>query len=433
MIRLHPLPESPHACPYCESPLEVRDWYIPGMRNLADLACHTCGRTYFGDLLAGQALYTPLLVEKDSGAIHDPYDVGWFAGWLKESYSRRVTSPLQFTEEVYRDIRRPVLLNCLDTLYGHSLLKLLNAQYYLDHAQDFDLILLIPDFLRWMAPDGVAAIWTVDLPLRHGTQWNDWLAAELHRRLDAFPDAWLSLAFSHPHPEDYDIERYSRVQPFSLDARQAHIEQPIVTYIWREDRLWAPDEPSQVSMGKLARLCSRLPWNRSKDPLTRQLDQVVYLAESLRNQIPDLTFAVAGVGEPGGLPKWIRDLRTCHIDAKQEHTWCEQFAHSHVVIGVHGSNMLLPSAHAGSVVDLMPPDRWGNAVQDMLVRADDARLAIVANRLLPTTSSPDDIVRVTKSLIRLLWLCDLTFSRQQTLHMDAASGNAHLRQMTARL
>jgi len=41
---------------------------------------------------------------------------------------------------------------------------------------------------------------------------------------------------------------------------------------------------------------------------------------------------------------------------------------------VHGSNMLLPSAHAGMTIDLMPDDRWGNFAQDISYQEDDVRM-----------------------------------------------------------
>ena len=51
---------------------------------------------------AGQALYTPLLMEQATGFVHDKYGINWFAKWLRESYSKRVSSPLEFTVEDFR-------------------------------------------------------------------------------------------------------------------------------------------------------------------------------------------------------------------------------------------------------------------------------------------------------------------------------------------
>ena len=50
------------------------------------------------------------------------------------------------------------------------------------------------------------------------------------------------------------------------------------------------------------------------------------------------------------------------------------YSESRMVVGVHGSNMLLPTAHAGMAVDLMPRDRWGNLAQDNLMRDNNLQM-----------------------------------------------------------
>ncbi len=400
MIRLHPLPDVIHHCPFDEATLEAVGWHIPGMRNLSDLRCPECGREFYGDLPAGQALYTPLLLEKRTGEVYDPEDVRWFADWLRRSYEGRIDEPLGFETEEFRPLKTPLLLNCLDRMYGHSLLKLLNAQYYLDHTPEYDLIVLIPRFLRWMVPDGVAAVWTVDLPLSRGTTWNDGLAKEIRALLERYDQAWLSVAYSHPHPQDFDIKSFTKIEPFPLDEWEVRLERPTVTFIWREDRLWSADDPSNRSRSRTYRVWGRLiGWMSS--PLKRQVTRIVLLAESLRERFKDLEFSVAGFGEAGGLPGWIKDLRTRQIDADRERTWCEQYARSHVVLGVHGSNMLLPSAHAGAAVELVPSDRWGNVLQDLLLRPYDARVSVLLYRALPLSIKIPDLSRIVINL--LLW------------------------------
>lgn len=261
-VPLHPTTEAAHECPHCRVRLGVEGWHIPGMRNLADLRCTRCGREFYGDLAAGQALYTPMLLEKATGVVHDVHRVDWFAGWLRESYARRADAPVPFEVLELRPVaRHVVLLNCLDTLYGHSLLKLLNAQHYIDHRRDVDLVVLVPSFLAWMVPDGAAQVWVVGLPLRRGTEWNDWLAREIRRRVETFESVSLSHALSHPRPDEYDIERFTRVTPFPLEEWGARLERPTVTFIWRDDRPWGEpdaDEPA-TPRGKLRRLVGAPP------------------------------------------------------------------------------------------------------------------------------------------------------------------------------
>jgi hypothetical protein len=398
---LHPTTDADHECPYCRVRLDVKGRHIPGMRNLADMLCPACGRAFYGDLAAGQALYTPMLLEKATGVVHDPHGVEWFAAWLRESYARRTDEPLPFDVQERRTITRPVvLLNCLDTLYGHSLLKLLNAQYYLDRRADVDLVIMVPSFLAWMVPDGAAQVWVVGLPLRRGTEWNDWLAREVRRRVEAFDRVSLSHALSHPRPDEFDIERFTRVKPFPLGEWDARLERPTVTFIWRDDRPWcAPtDAAPPTRRERLRRLISSQSRSRSE-----QSELVSELAEALRRDLPALDFAVAGLSKNAGharLPEWVRDLRRTALDADAERGWCERYAASHVVVGVHGSNMLLPSAHAGGVVELIGPERWGNFTQDILFRdTADCRETLFRYRFVDELTPPSTLARLVSLLL----------------------------------
>ena len=396
MIPLHPVPEAKHTCPYCLTLLKPLGWHIPGMRSLADLICSTCGREFYADLPAGQALYTPLLLEKKTGAVHDPYDIDWFADWLSASYAARKDYPVPFdAQERLPVTQHVVLLNCLDTIYGHSLLKLLNAQYYIDQRPDVDLIVMVPRFLEWMIPDGVAQAWVVDLPWQRGTEWNDWLAREIQRRFQRFKTASLSVAFSHPHPDDFEIERFSRVKPFPLDEWSIDIEQPAVTFIWRADRLWRSANEPAHGLKKIKRL-----FDVEEHTIKRQAELVVTLAEALRQEWQNLDFAVAGLGRSEKLPDWIKDLRQNEVNTDIERQWCTRYAASHVVVGVHGSNMLLPSAHAASVVELIGEDRWGNFLQDILFRPGDSREMFFRYRFLEDNVPAPRLARLLTFLLR---------------------------------
>ncbi len=374
MIALHPIPDCEAFCPHCAAPLTVVGWRMPGMRTLAELRCPRCRREYFGDLPAAAGLYYPMLLERAGGAVHDPHNVRWFADWLRESYAARSREPLRLTIERAHPPRNPVLLNCLDRLYGHALLKLLNASRHLDGADGGDLIVLAPSGLRWLLPEGVAEAWLVDWPLRCGARWSDWLADEIAGRVAALGACRLSRAYSHPRGEEFRIERFTRVAPFALREWGARLAAPVVTFVWRDDRAWSPADP---------------------------LGGIIALAERLRAAWPALDFALVGLAQPGGAPAWIADVRCAAPDAATERRWCERYARSHVVIGVHGSNMLLPSAHAGATIDLMPDDRWRNATQDLIYRPDESAVdATFRRRLIPVATSPVDVARIADALLR---------------------------------
>ncbi len=387
MIPLVPTPTADHACPHCEVMLDVRGGYIPGMRNLARLHCSRCGREFYGDLRSGQAFFTPQLLERATGIVHDPHGVPWFSAWLRESYANRVEMSREWRVVEHRAVTRPVVfLNCLDTLYGHVLLKLLNAQALLERP-DLDLIVMVPATFAWLVPDGAAQVWLVDLPLKQGTEWNDGLAKEIARRLDSFPEVWLSVAHSHPRWEDFAIERFTRVLPFPLAQWAERAQQPVITFLWRDDRTW----PS----GGVAALTARA---RSK--VSAQVRQVKRFWKALQRELSDVDFAVAGLGKAGGLPPSVRDLRRPSLDDATERAWCERYAASHLVIGVHGSNMLLPSAHAGGVIELLPRDRWGNYLQDLLLRPTSTRELLFRTRIVAESTAPEEVALMATQIVR---------------------------------
>jgi hypothetical protein len=370
------------------------------MRTLAELACPTCGRRFYGDLPTGHGLPFAALLHPESGEVHHAGGLEIFAEHLARSYRERSATPLDLRIEEIRPLRRPLFLNCLDWVYGHSLLKLLNAQYHLDHQPGFDLVLLIPRFLRWLVPDGVAEIWTVDVPLSKGWIWSDWLAETIATRMAAHPDWWLSPALPHPMPADYSIERFTRVVPFPLaEWEERAAGRSTVTYVWRGDRDWAPAPRSSAT----ARLRARLE-RRLRLDVSRRTARIVSFAERLRLELGRLDFAVVGLDRSGTFPAWIEDLRDDRPSAEVERGWCERFASSHLVCGVHGSNMLLPSAHAGGVLEFVPDapwdSRWGNIVQDVLIRGTDPRDVLFRYRFLPADVEPVTAARVAASMLR---------------------------------
>ena len=384
----------PRQCPNCHSTLTTKGFLINGMRNLADLNCPQCNGEFYGDLPSGQGLFTPILLNKNSGEVFGGENAKWFADWLADAYKNKSNEKIGFEIKKFSAAKsKIVVLNCLDVLYGHSLLKLLNAQYYLDQTPDVGLIVIIPPFLEWLLPDGICEAWIIDLPLRRGTEWNDFLADEINKRLENFSEVFLSVAFSHPHSEDFDIERFSRIAPFPLENFGNNKERPVVTFIWREDRLW---ETPQISprFGNIKRKFGI--HEKSND----QTAKVVRFAESLRGEFPQIDFAVAGLGKSGGLPEWISDLRLTKLNVKAEKLWCERYAKSQIVVGVHGSNMLLPTAHAGAFIELIGEDRTGNFLQDILFRQTDAREMFFRYRFLPLSTAPEIVAQTAISMLR---------------------------------
>jgi hypothetical protein len=76
------------------------------------------------------------------------------------------------------------------------------------------------------------------------------------------------------------------------------------------------------------------------------------------------------------------------MDVGTEKAWCAAYGSSQVVVGVHGSNMLLPTALAGSCVEILPRQRLENIVQDVTVR-HHGRAQLFHYRFVDEFASPE--------------------------------------------
>jgi hypothetical protein len=116
-------------------------------------------------------------------------------------------------------------------------------------------------------------------------------------------------------------------------------------------------------------------------------------------KIPDAKCYVVGLGSTGNFKRYAHDKRKRTVDDSDEREWCSVYAQSHVVIGVHGSNMLLPTAHAAGCVEILPSDRYGNIVQDISVRYADRR-QLYFYRFVDQYASPKSVAEKAISIIR---------------------------------
>ena len=118
----------------------------------------------------------------------------------------------------------------------------------------------------------------------------------------------------------------------------------------------------------------------------------------MRKSLPSAKFAVAGLGKSTNFPEWIADFRADKFDEKIEREMCRVYSDSRLAIGIHGSNMLLPSGHAGMTIDAIE-ERWGNFAQDILYQETDPRLASFRYRYLPLQISLKVLAHIATEMI----------------------------------
>jgi FkbM family methyltransferase len=391
LIALQPQPEWAGRCPLCGAALAVVRFRFPGFRSLLEGDCRSCGRRYLQDLPTGHGLVYPTTLDLDTGDVFDPARATWFSGWLKPAWEEPDGEAVTLDIKVHSPRKRVVLLNCLDVIYGHSFLKLLNVQREVSRDPELGCVVLVPEALSLLAPEDVAETWIVRERMPRFRRWLLDLEEQLEAEFARFENFFLSPAFPHPHPCTYDLDKIVAGIPLE------RVGSPSIVLSIRDDRTWGADSGAQV----------------------RNIDQ---LWQQLNARFPELHCAAIGVGGATPLPRAIDDMRALEPDDRTERRWIALARGADLAIGVHGSNMLLPSGLAGSSIELIPQERYGHVFQATALREEESLLALARHRTLYGDDSLSDVSGSRVAAVAISMLDEL--GRFEKLMLGAAAGEA---------
>jgi hypothetical protein len=373
----------------------VKEIIVQPVFTLAECACESCGFEFYQTLQTGHTIIDTLIIDKATNKlIPDSTPKTWLTEALLKALSRETQKKVKIHKINFHRHNRVVILNTLDYLYGHALLKLYNSIHHLDNHKNLGLIIIIPKSFEWLIPRGCAEVWVVDLNLNELTYFYSAIQKFVSKEFQRFDTIFLSGAYSHPEFTSININRFTSIEPF-------HIEdfltlKPTFTFVLREDRWWW----SGVIDYWFYRLCRKFGVLKlgSRVLSIRQNGLVKKTISLIRKKLPDARFYIVGLGTTGDFDGYAYDERTNRADNLVEKDWCRIYARSHVVIGVHGSNMLLPTAHAAGCVEILPEDRYGNMVQDISVRYSD-RKQLYFYRFADQYASPKVVAKKVISII----------------------------------
>lgn len=397
LIKIKPGIDIGFSCPECDSKeIAVSRVFTPGIYWFADCKCRQCGISFHQSLRTGHMIDHPLAINTQSKKL---YPDDW-ANWWQSTPFRHFCTNLRKDEVSIRKVgnaeyRKVIILNAIDYLYGHSLLKLYNALHYIDNYKDTGLIVLIPAIFEWLVPKGCAEAWVVDLGLGRLRDSYEAIDKFVASQLERFDEVSISTTFNHPDFTKIDISRFTGVQPFDVDKFYDY--PPCFTFALREDRWWmkSPLRNSALYVARKLKLGNLI----GKLLIAEQDNLVKRTIRLIKRAIPNAQFYVTGLGKAGSLKNWASDQRTTRMTPEVEREWCRIYAKSHVIIGIHGSNMLLPTAHAAACVEVLMAERDRNVVQDLSVRYNDRR-QLFFYRLVDQYAPPSSVATKAVGIYR---------------------------------
>jgi len=386
-------------CPDCRKEFQPDTFHLVGTHVLSSGKCTDCVQELFMEMPTGSGLHYPVVVN-GSGERKDsmPFS-NWFTAALQNSSKRKLDSQVPVRKIINTTIRKEkiVILNTIDQSYGHCVFTLMNADYY-QTKTDFHLLVLVQKELQWLVPDGIDEVWVVDIPFSKAHGWYTTLSTQVNARIREFESAYLAWAFPQAPEHEFKMEKYSRIKPFPLDEWNSRLDKPVVTFIWRTDRFWRRVLPRIID-NRVTRKLFPTILKRIKHRI--QFSWIVRFSEVLREKIPTVDFAVAGMDtREFPLPAWVKDYRyPTHTD-ESAREMCARYAASHLAIGCNGSSLVLPSCHAGSIVNIVPHDGWAVSAGSFYLRPTS--LADVQYRylLLPSDVTVERTVKTVVQILR---------------------------------
>lgn len=325
-------------CPECGGNLSVNDFYIFGWRNLVLGKCESCKKEYVFDMPAGHGIcYTTFLDIKENRAYFRQGN-DWFTGkfaekWLKKNNNQVSASFLRNDKKH----NKAIVVNCLDFCYGHSLIKLFSLTYYLKkkYQENYDIVVLIPKNLIYLMPKEANVVMVVDLPFSKMKEFYADIDRRIKSLFSGYEEVLLSPTPPHLYAQNYDLG--------FLNLFDCDYSQPVknVCFAYRKDRFWG------FSRGG-------------------QRKRIEKLFSAIKNKYPDIKFFLLGEKDNLKFSQFISDKRVEKISEQAEKEWSAILSGS-LVVGLHGSNIMIASALAKYVIELMSESRYDNTAQASLI------------------------------------------------------------------
>lgn len=334
----------------------------------------------FQSLPIGHCAYFPIQFSLNGSADYPPEADHWLARPLIQAVLNHESTTAELNIVRRTSKKSVVIINCLDDCFGHVVYKLFSVSRH--RQADLGIVVIIPNNVAYYIPDDVEEVWTVNGRLADMNKEISGLDNLLKKELQRFEKVYFSHAFPRPNLETIHFKEFLKIDPFDLSAFDT--EAPRITFVFRADRPWISRQFDQLVLN----LCNRFGVQWGKYLLaTKQIRHFNKVAEQVKKRLPTSTFSITGFGKMGNVGSLINDLRVDKATDASEAVWNEVYAQSHLVIGVHGSAMMIPTQLAAGFICLVPHFKLDHWAEDTLP-PNRGRLSLFLCRFLDICSTP---------------------------------------------
>ncbi|MDN5203376.1 hypothetical protein QQ008_18460 [Fulvivirgaceae bacterium BMA10] len=386
------------SCPKCQGKhYEIQETLFGGSNLLVKCRCNQCSIQFYHTPFIGHAISFPVSFDEEGNNFKCSNGAKiWFGEPLFKAFFKQERVSVQFGKKIFKNSDDVILLNCLDSCYGHVFYRLMNIERHLKENPDLGLVVIIPKNFVWLVPHGISEIWYVNAPLGLFKNWignmNEFVGEELKR----FTTVYLSKTYPYLDTSNINLEHFVKQNRFNLSEFETLTLQ--ISFVLREDRFWIGSriESQLYLLLKKVNLIDTFKWYF----IRRQNGLINKTAKALKKRLKDVRLVATGLGRTGNLNSTIIDLRVDGlIDEHIEINWCTEYQKSHLVIGVHGSNMLIPTSLAAGFIEILPDFKIDNIIQDISLN-HKSRYNLFLGRHLPESVGYKLVVKHAISMIK---------------------------------
>ena len=384
-----------------ENGFEADELLFAGMRTMAVGKLPNSKTKQYHTIPIGHTADYPVSFNETGKNISFPEESRlWLANPLIEAICHSQAIEADISVQRNYEAREVIILNCLDSCYGHALDKLFNAQRHLEHSPEIGLIMIVHPSMNCLIPNGVAETWVVNASFSDFEKRIKGFDHFVKSKIATYEKVFLSKASMHLDYSQLRIQDFVKKKPFAFEKLGS---KPItVTLILREDRFWLRSKFSKL----LYFICIKYKIIRYLNWVFSALQNrnVRSLAYELKKYIKGVQISAYGIGTPGKLSSSIIDLRENYTDYRtHEEERYAAYAISQMVIGIHGSSMILPTALAGSFISLLPEHKIAHFSEDYIPRYANSQRQTFLGRFLPDTQSPKLIAKHAFEMLGKKW------------------------------
>ena len=314
------------ACSYCAKPLILNDFYFYGWRNLYECRCTKCKANFLIDMPIFSGIPYPAIYDKKKGVINNV--ASWWGEPLENISSKLLEKVIVNDIKTNKQNNKLIIFNLLDFVFGHSFMRLERLTYYIDNQdfKEYDFLVLVPSQLRYLLSKFEDTISIVEIKASFSKY--KYFYANIDKEVKKITHNYSNVfceMLKYPQQEFIKLENlHLPINKWVKDIKK-------IVIVYRKDRVIGVTNRAQfIFYKKLISMVNKL----------------------------DIEIFMIGDKDTYFFNK-VNDLRVVEFDKNTDILWNETCSGA-ITIGVHGSNMLIPSLCSAYNLEFVSYDKLYN-------------------------------------------------------------------------